>query len=306
MRILIPGGSGHVGQILVPYLTCLGHEVRVLSRSVEPIWDPTDPDSVVRHLDWADAVVNLAGRTVNCRYNPKNLSDMLESRVQSVETISKALTDCAYPPRVWLQASTATIYSHRYDSPNDEESGIIDPTEGPPKWRASEQIALQWEEAFFRESLPSVRRVALRSAMTMSATPGSVFDVMVHLARRGLLGTYGDGRQYVSWIHERDFCRSVEFLLHENSVQGAVNICSPNPLPNREFNKILRQAAGATVGLPCPKWALEMGALAMQTETELILKSRRVVPQRLLSEGFTFEVPEWNKASLEIASRLVR
>jgi NAD dependent epimerase/dehydratase family enzyme len=140
--------------------------------------------------------------------------------------------------------------------------------------------------------------------MTMSATPRSVFDVMATLARRGVLGTYGSGKQYVSWIHERDFCRSIELLLADSSLEGPINLCSPNPLPNWEFNRILRRAVGAKLGLPAPAWALEIGAAMMKTETELILKSRRVVPARLLQHGFKFYFPDWKEAALEISSRL--
>jgi uncharacterized protein len=304
MKVLIPGGSGHVGQILVPFLSESGHEVRVLSRQGELAWNPYYPNSLVSHLDWADAIINLAGRTVNCRYNAKNLAEMMESRVRSVEAISEALTDCAFPPSVWLQASTATIYSHRFDAPNDEADGLIDPTVGPSKWQASEKIAVAWEAALFAQRHPGVRKVALRSAMTMSATPRSVFDVMATLARRGVLGTYGSGKQYVSWIHERDFCRSIELLLADSSLEGPINLCSPNPLPNWEFNRILRRAVGAKLGLPAPAWALEIGAAMMKTETELILKSRRVVPARLLQHGFKFYFPDWKEAALEISSRL--
>ncbi|MEI7577455.1 MAG: DUF1731 domain-containing protein [Armatimonadota bacterium] len=304
MKVLIPGGSGHVGQILVPFLTKSGHEVRVLSRKGDLAWNPRYPDSLVHHLDWADAIINLAGRSVNCRYNAKNLAEMMESRVQSVEAVSEALTDCAYPPTVWLQASTATIYSHRLDAPNDEQTGRIDPIVGPPKWQASERIALAWEAALFADSHPRIRKVALRSAMTMSATPGSVFDVMAKLARCGLLGTYSDGKQYVSWIHELDFCRAVELLLGDTSLDGPVNLCSPHPLPNREFNRILREAVGSHFGLHSPKWALEIGAAMMKTETELILKSRRVIPKRLLDHGFRFDYSDWQPAAQDLAKRL--
>lgn len=304
MKVIIPGGSGHVGQSLAPYLEACGHEVRVVSRSGEHRWVIGDPDTVVRHLDWADAIINLAGRTVNCRYNRANLEEMMRSRVDSVQTISDALTDCAYPPSVWLQASTATIYSHRLDAPNDETIGIIDPTTGPSKWRASEQIAIAWESALFEKDHSGVRKVALRSAMTMSPVPGSVFDVMSTLARRGLLGTFGSGEQYVSWIHDTDFCRSIKFLLENETISGPINLCSPNPLPNREFNRILRQSVGAKVGFPTPAWALEIGAWAMRTETELILKSRRVVPTRLLELGFKFNFPTWPEAASDLAKKL--
>jgi hypothetical protein len=207
---------------------------------------------------------------------------------------------------VWLQASTATIYTHRFDAANDEITGILggDEPGAPPKWTASIGIAKAWEAALEAAPTPSTRKVALRSAMTMSVDEGSVFDVFSRLTRRGLGGPIAGGRQYVSWIHEADFCRSISFLLERDDLEGPVNLTSPNPLPQREFARILREAWGVRLGLPATSWMIEIGTLAMRTESELVLKSRRVVPTRLLEAGFEFQFPDWEAAARELVGRM--
>jgi NAD dependent epimerase/dehydratase family enzyme len=175
-----------------------------------------------------------------------------------------------------LQSGTATIYAHRYDNPNDEKSGILGGNEpnAPDTWQFSIDVAKAWEAAALAVQLPRTRQVLLRSAMTMSPDRGGVFDTLMSLVRVGLGGTNGIGRQYVSWIHEFDFVRAIRWLI-ENDLEGVVNICSPNPLPNADFMRHLRAAAGMRIGLPASRWMLELGAIFMRTETELILKSHR-------------------------------
>ena len=194
---------------------------------------------------------------------------------------------------MWLQASTATIYAHRYDSPNDEHSGILggDEPSAPDSWRFSIDVARAWERAFEEAVTDGTRKVALRSAMTLSPDPGGVFDTLLGLARHGLGGSAGDGRQFMSWIHDEDFIAAVRWLIDRDDIEGAVNVAAPNPLPNAEFMRVLREACGVRFGLPANKWMLEIGAVFMRTETELILKSRRVVPARLLEHGFKFKYP---------------
>jgi len=203
---------------------------------------------------------------------------------------------------VWLQASTATLYAHRFDAPNDEATGVIGGNEpgAPSTWNFSIEVARAWEEAFFDAPTPQTRKVALRSAMTMSPDPGGVFDALSGLVRRGLGGTAGDGRQYVSWIHHRDLVRVIRWLLDREEFDGPVNLAAPNPLPNAEFMRILREAWGVRVGLHATRWMLEVGAFFLRTETELILKSRRVVPGRLLASGFRFEFELWRYAPAEL------
>lgn len=229
----------------------------------------------------------------------------MSSRIDSTVVIGRAIGSAAVPPRVWLQASTATIYRHRYDAPNDELTGELGGNEpgAPETWNFSISIAKAWEKALDEAVTPNTRKVAMRSAITMSPDKDGAFDVLSTLARRGLGGPAGDGRQFVSWIHEVDFCRSVRFLIEREELSGPVNLASPNPLPNREFMSALRGAWGVRLALPAPAWLLEVGTFFMQTETELVLKSRYVVPTRLLQAGFVFEHPEWREAAHDLVHR---
>jgi uncharacterized protein (TIGR01777 family) len=311
MKVVIPGGSGQVGTVLARDFQARGDQVVVLTRSPRPApwrtvaWDASTPGDWTRELEGAAAVINLAGRSVNCRYHQANRRAILDSRVESTRTVGEAIARAAEPPRVWLQASTATIYAHRHDAPNDEATGIIGGSEpgAPDTWRFSIDVARAWEEAANAVPTPRTRKVLLRSAMTMSPDRGGIFDTLLTLVRRGLGGTCGDGRQYVSWIHERDFVNAVRFLIERDDLSGPVNLAAPNPLPNAEFLRVLRRAWGARIGLPAARWMLEIGAVFLRTETELILKSRRVVPGRLLAAGFRFEFPEWPAAAEELCRR---
>ncbi len=306
MKVVIPGGTGHVGAVLRRHFEARGDEVVVLSRREGVRWDGATLGPWASEFDGADVVINLAGRTVNCRYDEANLREMMESRVRSTQVVGEAIQMAKRPPQVWLQASTATIYAHRLDAPNDEVDGVLggDEPGAPPKWNASIAIAKAWENALDAVSTPHTRKIALRSAMTMSADAGSVFDVLSRLTRRGLGGTLGSGRQYVSWIHEDDFAAAVQFLIDREDLAGAVNVCAPEPLPQSEFARALRAAWGVPIGLPAPAVLIEMGTWAMRTESELVLKSRRVVPRRLLEAGFRFRHPSWSEAARELAGRL--
>lgn len=317
MKIVIPGGSGQVGTVLARAFQAEGHEVVVLSRSLPEagefpawqvvIWDAKSPGEWEKELEGADVVINLAGRSVNCRYGPANRRVIKESRVDSTLLIGQAIARCKVPPRVWLQASTATIYAHRYDAPNDEATGIIGGGEPgvPDTWNFSIDVATSWERAAESVRTPGTRQVLLRSAITMNPDPGSAFDVLLGLVRVGLGGTEGDGRQFVSWIHEDDFVAAVRWVLAREEFSGPVNLAAPHPLPNREFLRDLRAAWGVPLGfgLPATKWMLEIGAVFLRTETELILKSRRVVPTRLLESGFEFRFPEWRGAAEDLCRR---
>jgi uncharacterized protein len=312
MKIVIPGGSGQVGGMLARAFTREGHEVVVLGRSIasnqmarEVVWDAKTLGDWASEIDGADAVINLAGRSVNCRYTPEHRRQMLESRVESTRVLGEAIRLVARPPRAWLNSSTATIYAHRYDAPNDEATGIIGGHEpgAPETWNFSIGIAKAWEQEFERADTPRTRKLALRSAMVMSPDRDGVFDVLLGLARRGLGGRMGDGRQFISWIHEHDFVRAVKFLLERATLSGPVNLASPNPVPNAEFMRALREAAGIPFGLNASEWMLEIGARAMRTETELVLKSRRVIPGRLLAEGFRFEFPDWPGGARDLVKR---
>lgn len=311
MKIVIPGGSGQVGTILARALRQARHDVVVLSRHPQSApwrvvaWDARTLGAWTGELEGATAVINLAGRSVNCRYNSRNRRDIVNSRVESTRLLGEAIGRARVPPRVWLQSSTATIYAHRFDAPNDEATGILGGSEtyAPDTWRFSIEVATAWEKALDEAGTPRTRKVKLRSAMTLSPDRGGVFDVLLGLVRRGLGGAAGNGRQYISWIHERDFVRAVLWLIEHQEIEGPVNLSAPHPVPNAEFMRVLRCAWGIRVGLPAPKWLLEIGAVFLRTETELILKSRRVVPGRLVQGGFTFDYPEWPAAAKNLCAR---
>jgi len=311
LRIVLTGGSGQMGTLLARHFDEQGHQVVVIARSVQAApwrvveWDGATLGDWSRELERADLLINLAGRSVNCRYTPANRKAIKDSRVQSTLLLGRAIARLAHPPRVWMNASTATIYRHALDRAMDEETGEIGGNERdcPSSWRFSIDVATSWEEAFFSAVAPRTRKIALRSAMTMSPDRGGIFAELLRLVRLGLGGTAGSGDQYVSWIHEADFIRSIEFLMAHEEFEGPVNLAAPNPLPNREFMRALRRAWGTRVGLPAPRPLLELGAVFLRTETELILKSRRVVPGRLLRAGFEFQFPEWPGAARDLVER---
>jgi len=311
MKVVIPGGTGQVGVVLARAFQGEGHEVVVLTRSPRAgpwravAWDAETVGDWAGELEGADVVINLAGRSVNCRYNAANRREIVESRVKSTTAVGKAIGRAQRPPRVWLQASTATLYAHRYDAPNDEATGILGGSERdlPDTWRFSIDVATAWERAAVEAATPRTRKVLLRTAMVMSPDRGGIFDTLLRLVRFGLGGTAGDGRQYISWIHDQDFIRAIGWLIEHEPLDGAMNLSAPEPLPNALFMRTLRQAWGTRIGLPAMPWMLEIGARLMGTETELVLKSRRVVPGRLLDSGFSFRFPAWADAARDLCRR---
>jgi hypothetical protein len=309
VKVVIPGGTGQVGTLLQRALSAGGHDVVVLTRRptkpYEVAWDAAQLGDWVRLLEGADAVVNLAGRSVSCRYNEANLREMMESRVRTTELVGRAIAGCAAPPRVWLQASTATIYAHRFDAPNDEADGIIGGSEAgvPDYWEFSVRIAREWEQAQAAADTPATRRVALRSAMIMSPDRGGIFDYLSWLARLGLGGPIAGGAQYVSWVHEHDFVNAVLRLIADDNLAGPINIAAPDPVPQRDFMRSLRKAWRVPVGLPATAWMAEIGAFVLRSDTEMLLKSRRVVPRRLTEAGFEFAYPHWPEAAAELVAR---
>ncbi|MCX4640707.1 TIGR01777 family protein [Streptomyces sp. RPA4-5] len=310
MKIVIPGGTGQVGGILRRALAAAGHEVVVLTRrpvrAGEVAWDGATPGPWTAAIEGSDVVINLAGRSVSCRYTRANLQEMRDSRVDSARVVGEAIAAAARPPRVWLQMSTATIYTHRFDAPHDEATGELGGAESgvPDYWAFSVEIAKEWERAQEEAATPDTRKVALRSAMVMSPDRGGVFDVLLRMVRLGLGGPVAGGAQYVSWIHDRDFVRAVEFLVDRNDLSGPVNLAAPGPLPHRDFMRALRAAWGVPVGLPATKWMAELGAFALRSDTELLLKSRRVVPGRLRDAGFTFAYDSWPAAADDLVRRV--
>ncbi|MFE0477916.1 epimerase [Streptomyces sp. NPDC058947] len=310
MKFVMPGGTGQVGTVLRRALSAAGHEVVVLSRRPagegEVYWDGASPGPWAEEIDGSDVVVNLAGRSVNCRYTPANLRLMMDSRVDSTRAVGEAIASAARPPRLWLQMSTATVYAHRFDAPNDETTGLIGGGEpgAPGYWSYSVDIAKAWERAQEEAATPHTRKVALRAAMVMSPDRGGVLDMLLRMARLGLGGPVAGGAQYVSWIHDRDFIRAVEFLVARDDLAGPVNLAAPGPLPQRDFMRALRAAWGVPVGLPATRRMAEAGAFVLRSDTELLLKSRRVVPSRLLEAGFRFDRPEWPAAADDLVRRI--
>ncbi|MFF3916785.1 TIGR01777 family oxidoreductase [Streptomyces sp. NPDC001852] len=309
MKVVLPGGTGQIGTILDRALTAAGHDVTVVTRHPrrerQVGWDGAALDRWAEAVDGSDVVINLAGRSVSCRYTAENLRAMKDSRVNSARVVGQAIAAATQPPRVWLQMSTATIYAHRFDAANDEATGLIGGSEPgvPDYWSYSVGIARNWERAQTEAPTPRTRKVALRSAMVMSPDRGGVFDVLRGLTRLGLGGPVAGGAQYVSWIHDEDFVRAVEFLIDRGDIDGPVNLASPGPLPHREFMRTLRAAQGVPVGLPATRWMAELGAFALRSDTELLLKSRRVVPGRLSTAGFAFTYPEWRPAAADLVCR---
>jgi len=316
LRIVIPGGSGHVGQVLARHFQRRGDHVTVLTRAPYTAewqtvhWDGEHEGPWIESLEGADVCINLAGRSVNCRYHAENRRAIYDSRIGTTRLLGRVFGTLADPPRVWLNASTATIYRHALDREMDEATGELGGNElvgrtrrAPDTWNFSIGVAKDWEAAFFEAYTPRTRKVAMRSAITMSPTPENAFGVLSNLVRMGLGGTQGNGRQFVSWVHEDDFARAVEFLIEHEELEGAVNIASPNPLPNREFLAELRDAWDRPNGLPAPSLLIEVAAFFLRTESELVLKSRRVVPGRLLDAGFRFEFPEWAEAAEDLVRR---
>lgn len=311
MRIVIPGGSGHVGQILTRHFHAAGHEVTVLSRMPrrEPwhvlAWDARTPGAWIEALDGADVCINLVGRSVNCRYTERNRQEIYSSRIDSTRVLGEAIASLAHPPRLWLNASTATIYRHALDRTMDEATGELggDEPGAPSAWNFSIKVAKEWEAAFFDAPTPQTRKVAMRSAITMSPDPGTPFALLLRLARFGLGGPNGSGHQFVSWVHDADFIRAVEWLIAHDEMEGVVNIAAPHPLPNREFMRALRAACGQPLGLPAPARLIECAAVFLRTESELVLKSRNVIPTRLSDAGFTFRFPTWPEAARDLVRR---
>jgi len=306
MKIVITGGTGQLGEILRRDFEKTGDEVIIISRrekDEDRKWDSLRLGSWVRHFEKADAIINLAGRTVNCRYTKENLRQMMDSRVDSTRVVGEAIRHAKHPPKLWLQMSTATIYRHTFGAANDEFTGVIGGGESgvPRYYDFSVDIAKAWEATQAQAKTPKTRQVAMRTAMVMSPDKGGVFSVLKNLSRFGLGGAIAGGNQFVSWIHYRDFCAAVRFVIAKKSLKGPINFTAPEPLAQSEMMRTLRNAIGMPIGLPATKWMAEIGAFFLRTDTELLLKSRRVVPGRLLKEGFRFEFASWKHAALDLA-----
>jgi len=301
--MVIAGGSGFLGKALIAYFLPKNYEIIVLSRSVKETgndmlryvaWDAKTMDIWITELEGADVLINLTGKSVDCRYNEKNKAEILNSRVTSTEVLGKAIQACAVPPKAWMNSSTATIYEHSLDKKMTETTGIIGDD-------FSMNVAKSWEKVFHECTTPKTFKVVLRTSIVLGKN-GGAFIPLKNLAKLGLGGTQGKGNQKVSWVHEHDFCRAVDFLLEKNHL-GTFNVTSPNPIENKEFMKTLRNVLKVSVGIFQPKWLLKFGARLIGTEAELILKSRYVIPEKLVAAGFKFQYPTVEKAIHEIINR---
>jgi uncharacterized protein len=310
-RIILAGGSGFLGGLLARHFSECDYEVMVLTRSPIPgraavrrvAWDGCTLGDWAREMDGALALINLAGRSVDCRYHARNRRMILDSRLQPTRVLGEAVARCARPPPVWLNASTATIYKHSLDRPMNEATGEIGATP-EAKDEFSVEVAQAWERVFFEAHVGVTRKVALRTAMVLGLGRNSVFPVLRRLVRLGLGGRMASGAQFVSWIHDQDFCNAIDWLIAHADLNGPVNVTAPNPLPNHEMMRIFRDVGSKTIGLPASLWMLEAGAFFLRTETELIIKSRRVVPGRLLASGFQFRFPKMEEALRDLEARL--
>jgi uncharacterized protein (TIGR01777 family) len=331
MRILIPGGSGQVGTVLARHLSQLGHTVTVLSRNPKPSpwqtlpWDGLTEGPWVAELHRADAVIHLSGRTVNTRYTAAHRREILDSRILPTLLLGRLIAASPTPPRIWLNASTATLYRHALDQPQDEFTGVLgdrpnqrgthEPASLPETYSFSVDVGFRWEEALAASHTPNTRRIALRTSLVMSPDPGGFFDIFSRIVRFGLGGTQGAGDQRLSWMHDIDFARAIELLLdqpeltdetttsHNGEPIGIVNLAAPDCPTNRDFMATLRRAWDMPFGLPAPEFLLRPALFAIGTEPELIFKSRWVAPGLLTKHGFDFIYPDWPTAARNLVRR---
>ena len=309
-HLVLAGGSGFLGGVLAEYFGAKGWEIVVLTRRPrkrndgvrEVGWNGETRAGWTQELENARALVNLCGASVDCRYHSRNRKRILDSRVRSTEALGAAITNCANPPAVWLNSGTATIYKHTF-GPAWDESGEIGGTP-EAKDQFSIDVASAWERAFNAIQTPRTRKLILRSAMVLGMGRNSVFPTLRRLVRLGLGGNLAGGRQFVSWIHQQDFCRSIEWLIEHHDLDGTFNLAAPAPVTNEEMMRTLREVCGRSIGLPASLWMLEFGAFFLRSETELIIKSRRVVPGRLLRSGFEFRFPEIGSAFRDLEDQM--
>jgi uncharacterized protein (TIGR01777 family) len=278
-KIVIAGGTGFIGKYLAERFRALGHEVVIISRMKNNLnWD--SPIKIAGVLENAGLLINLAGKSVDCRYNNQNKKEILNSRTETTKILGNAILQCKNPPELWINSSTATIYRHAEDRPMTEDHGEIGSG-------FSVDVATQWEKTFFSFDLPATRQIALRMAIVLGKE-GGVMKPFKNLVRYGLGGQQGNGRQMFSWIHIEDLFQICLFLKQEKEMNGVYNCSAPEPVSNKLLMQTLRKVTGTKVGLPSPAWLLKIGAIIIKTEPELILKSRWVVPEKLLHSGYIF------------------
>lgn len=301
-KVILAGGNGYLGQVLAEYYRHLSAEVIVLSRKSAPdngniktlVWDGRTEGDWMYNLEGADLLVNLCGKNVNCRYTKENQAEIINSRVIPTALLGKVIKKMENPPKLWINITSATIYRHAEDRPQDEESGEVG-------YGFSIDVCRIWESTFFETNTPQTRKVALRMGIVLGKNDGA-FPRLLNLVRLGLGGKQGDGQQYISWVHEQDAARCTEWLMKNEDMTGIINCTAPEPIKNTDFMACIRNVYGIPIGLPSPAWLLEIGAMMIGTETELILKSRWVLPKRLLENNFTFQYSRAEHAVKDILS----
>ncbi|SIQ51752.1 TIGR01777 family oxidoreductase [Chryseobacterium sp. RU33C] len=296
MKIIIAGGTGFLGENLEKHFTEKGNQVYILTRNPqhknEILWDAQTIGEWKNYLEKADVLINLTGKSVDCRYNEKNKNEIYSSRIESTRILQKAIDQCSDKPKIWLNASSATIYVHSEKHINTEENGIIGDD-------FSMNICKSWETEFFKVENEEIRKVALRTSIVMGKN-GGAFPKLKMITKLGLGGKQGRGTQMVSWIHIEDFCKAVDWIIRHETLSGTVNITAPAPLSNQNMMRKLRNKMKMPFGLNAPVWQLEIASLFMKTETELLLKSRNVYPEKLIKSGFKFLYPEFDEAILNL------
>jgi len=290
MKIIIAAGTGFLGKNLEKYFTEKGNSVYILTRNPkrknEIHWDAKSLGEWKNLLENSDVLINLTGKSVDCRYTDKNKKEIYSSRIKSTKVLQQAIEECINKPKVWLNASSATIYVHSEKHLNTEDNGIIGDD-------FSMNICKSWEKEFVKTE--NIRKVALRTSIVLGNN-GGAFPKMKLITKLGLGGKQGRGNQYISWIHIEDFCRAIEWIIDNENISGKINITAPNPLSNEEFMRKLRKEMKIPFGLNAPVWQLEIASIFLKTETELLLKSRNVYPQKLMKSGFKFSYPEIDSA----------
>lgn len=298
-RIVLAGGSGFLGRELQRELVGKEYEVVILTRSADATvegvrhlnWDGRTLGHWVAELDGAKAVVNLTGKSVNCRYTSENLREINESRVTSVRVVDEAILRCARPPAALVQAASLAIYGDAGDRWCDENAK---PGKGIPV-----DTCQLWEGVFNAGRTPRTRRVLLRIGFVLGRDGGAL-ATLSKLARCFLGGSVGNGRQYISWLHIADMTRIFRWAIENDEASGVFNAAGPNPVTNAGFMRELRRAVHRPWSPPTPAWAVHLGSWLMRTEPCLALTGRRCIPKRLLDMRFDFKFPDLRQALSEI------
>jgi len=295
-KLILAGGTGFLGQAIINKFSASCNRIIVLTRGAERTdknvtylhWDGKTTGKWAEEIDGADVLINLTGKSVDCRYTAENKAEILSSRINAAKVLGIAVNNAQNPPKLWMNAASATIYRNAEDRAMDEYDGEYGSG-------FSVEVCKAWEKAFDDVVAPRTRKITIRISMVLGKG-GGVMPVLKKLVKFGLGGTMGKGTQYISWIHEEDFVNALAFFIEHETSAGAYNLAAPDPMPNREFMAVMRKKMNRSIGLPAAEWMLEIGAFFLRTETELILKSRRVVPTKLLKEGFVFVHPQTEEA----------